>query len=810
MNQNDNPIVGKESFPDNLASDKVKESKDYGLKVAHAIQYQWFKREGSNGCQYYDRLNDFYLRRLYYHGEQPISKYQDRMKVNGDLSLLNLDWTPPSVLQKFVDRVVNGMSDRMLEPKAFAYDAPASGMRTLYQKTIEEDMIAKDFLNQTKNDFGIDAFNVPPDELPENDDELQLHMQLKYKPAIEIAEEIALSNVLEMNDFDETRKMYLTDQVVLGMGVVKHEYVKGQGIRVKYVDPEYVIHSFTEDPYFNDVFYWGEIKTIPTTELRKINPDLTDADIEKIANAGLNWSNQYRINMPYINDVFSKDTVTVMYFRYRTTKNFVYKRKFLSNNGERIIKKDDSFNPPEDNGLFEKVSKTEEVWYNGCLVLGTDYLLKWELEANMVRPESEFQKSHPIYIAHAPGLYKGTIDSIVKRSIQFVDQIALTHLKIQQVAQKIVPDGIYIDADGLNEIDLGNGAVYNPQAALDLYFSTGSVIGRSYTADGEYNHGKVPIQELSHNSGQNKIGTLINMYNYYLNMIRDVTGLNESVDASSLDPDSLVGVQKLAATNSNIATRHIFDSAKFMTERLCECLSIRISDVLEYAPEREEFAQQIGKYNVAILDEIKSLYLHSFGIYLEVSPDEEEKAALERDIQLAISRDQIGLEDSIDIRSVRNIKLANELLKFKKRVKAKHDQEQKLVEMEYQNQNNIDSANAAAAAKQQQIQAEAQAKMQVNNSLIEGEMRKLQFEAELKKELMDKEFNFNMQLKGIEANSLKERDQYKEDEKNKRTKIQATQQSKMISQRNQDSPPIDFESTEDTLDGFGLEQFNVS
>jgi hypothetical protein len=367
---------------------------------------------------------------------------------------------------------------------------------------------------------------------------------------------------------------------------------------------------------------------------------------------------------------------------------------------------------------------------------------------------------------------------------------------------------VYIDADGINEVDLGTGAAYNPEDALRLYFQTGSVIGRSMTVDGDMNHGRIPIQELNTNSGQGKITALINAYNQYLSMIRDVTGLNEARDASTPNPDALVGVQKLAALNSNTATRHILEGSLFITRRLSEALSCRIADILEYSDFKEQFAMQIGKYAVGILDEIKDLYLHDFGVFIEVSPDEEQQAQLEANIQMALQRDQISLEDAIDIRQMKNLKLANELLKVKRKEKQRMDMEQEQAKINMQTQGNIQSSQAAAQAALQKVQAESQAKAQLAQAQMQFDIQRMQAEAQIKEQLMSVEFSYNMQLKGMEVEKIKELDMDKEKAKDERTKLQATQQSKLIEQRQKDLPAMDFESEEDSLDGFSLEQFN--
>jgi len=802
--------IASTSFPTQFVSDSEKASSEFGIQVGQAIQYEWFKRDG-NGCRFYSQWREFNRLRLYSRGEQSVAKYKNELSVDGDLSYLNLDWTPIPIIPKFVDIVVNGMSDRLFDVKAYAQDAMSSAKRSKYQDMIEAQMVSKDLLLQVKEDFGVDPFTVAPDDLPNSDEELSLYMQLNYKPAIEIAEETAINTLLDQNHYSQTRQRVDYDLTTLGIGIAKHEFLKGDGVRVEYVDPANVVYSYTEDPYFKDTFYWGEIKTVAITELIKIDPTLTREDLEEISKYSQSWYDYYNVAELYQNDMFYRDTATLMYFNYKTTKKFVYKKKINETGGSKVIEKDDTFNPPDEmmeEGRFEKIEKTIDVWYEGVMVMGTSILLKWEMAENMVRPKSASQYAVPNYVACAPRMYKGNIESLVRRMIPLADQIQITHLKLQQVMSRIVPDGIFIDADGLNEVDLGTGNAYNPEDALRLYFQTGSVVGRSYTQDGEFNNARVPIQQLTSNSGQSKITALIGNYNHYLSMIRDITGLNEARDGSTPDPYALVGVQKLAALNSNVATRHILDGSLYILKSMAEALSCRVADILEYADFKEEFANQIGKYNVSILNDIKDLYIYDFGVFIEVAPDEEQKAMLEQNIQMALSKNDINLEDAIDIREIRNIKLANQLLKLKRKKKQEREEAMQLQQQQTQMQQQFQSQKIAADAEMMKIQAEGQQKVQVKQAEVAFDIERMQMEAQLKNQLMQQEFNFNMQLKGLDEELIAGREDMRENAKGKRISQQNTEQSKLINQRKNNLPPINFESNEDSLDGFDLAEFD--
>ena len=802
-------LLNPAGFPDQFASDAEKATMEYGLQVGQAIQYEWF-RKGGGSCRYYSQLQSFNQLRRYARGEQSVAKYKNELAVDGDLSYLNLDWTPVPILPKFVDIVVNGMSNRLFHVKAYAQDALSSEHRNKYQKLVERDMLNKDIFSDFQESFGINPFMTDVEELPENDEELQLHMQLKYKPSIEVAEEEAINTILDENHYLDVKRRIDYDMTVLGVGMAKHQFLPGSGIQIDYVDPANVVYSYTEDPHFKDCFYWGEIKTLPIAELIKIDPDLTNEDLYKISQYSQGWYDYYNVNKFYENSLFYKDTATLLYFNYKTTKKFVYKKKMLEGGGERMIEKDDSFNPPEEmmkEGKFERVEKTIEVWYEGIMVAGSNIILKWEMAKNMVRPKSASQHAMPNYVACAPRMYKGNIESLVRRMIPFADQIQISHLKLQQVVAKMVPDGVFIDADGLSEVDLGTGQAYNPEDALRLYFQTGSVVGRSYTQDGEFNNARVPIQQLNTSSGQSKMAALIGNYNHYLGMIRAVTGLNEARDGSTPDPNALVGVQKLAALNSNTATRHILEGSLYISRTIAEGLSLRIADLLEFAPFKEEFANQIGKYNVDRIEDIKDLYLYDFGIFIEVAPDEEEKAMLEQNIQMALSKNDINLEDAIDIREVRNLKMANQLLKLKRKRKQDADREAAAMKQQMTAQTQFQSQQISAQAAQQKIQLEGEMKMREKQAEVAFEIEKLKNEASLKQQLMTYEFQLNMQLKGVEESQINKREESREKAKSDRISQQNTEQSQLINQRKKDLPPINFESKEDSLDGFDLAEF---
>jgi len=774
-------------FPSQVVSDAEKATWEYGEQVAQAIEQEWFRNGRTNGNRYLTSWNNYHQLRLYARGEQSIQKYKDELAINGDLSYLNLDWKPVPILSKFVDIVVNGISQKTYDIKAYAQDPESIKKRTEYASKIYEDMLSLDYLEIIKNTLGIDLYQSPDlDVVPETKDELELHMQLSYKQSIEIAEEEAISSVLAQNKYDLIRRRLNMDLTVCGIAAAKTNFNTANGVTVDYVDPAYLVYSYTEDPNFEDIYYVGELKAITIPELKKEFPNISEEELERIQSMPNNRS--------YITGWgdYDENTVQVLYFDYKTYHNQVFKIKQTDQGLIKAIEKPDTFNPPE-NDNFERVSRSIEVLYSGAKVLGSNTMLKWELAENMSRPMADTTKVKMNYAICAPRIYKGRIESVVGKCIGFADMIQLTHLKLQQVISRLVPDGVYLDMDGLAEVDLGNGTNYNPAEALNMYFQTGSIVGRSLTQEGDMNPGKVPIQELNSSAGGAKIQSLIQTYQYYLQMIRDVTGLNEARDGSTPDRNTLVGLQKIAANASNVATRHIVQSSLYITLKLAENIGLKIADALEFPLTKASLQNSISTFNIKTLEEIVNLNLHDFGIFLELEPDEEQQAKLEENIQVALQSGGIDLEDAIDLRQIKNLKLANQMLKVKRKAKGEKEQANQQANIQAQAAAQADAAEKTAMTEVQKQQAISGANVEYEKAKSEFEKDRMQLQAQLDQQKIQQEHQNAMELKGLEREQMQEKEALIEDRKDKRIKMEGTQQSKMIEQRNLDGPAIDFE-----------------
>ena len=791
------------SFPNQVVPEAEKRSWEYGLQVAQAIENEWFRGGRVNNSRWNNGYQNFNRLRLYARGEQPIQKYKDELSINGDLSYLNLDWKPVPIIPKFVDIVVNGIASKNYDIKAFAQDPFSQKQRTNYASGVLKDMMAKPLIDSIEQNLGATLYNtLDPANLPQSKEELEVHMQLSYKQSVEIAEEEVINNILDFNKYDLTNKRLTEDITTIGIGACKTTFNKAEGVTIDYVNPANLVYSYTNDPNFQDIYYVGEIKAITVPDLKKEFPDLSEEQLSRIAKFPGREGKMNGVNN-------NNDLIQVLYFEYKTYIDQVFKIKKTDTGLEKALEKPDFFAPPPSDN-FDRVSRSIEVLFTGAKVMGVNEMLSWDLSENMTRPTSDLTKVNMNYCIVAPHMYQGRIDSLVNRITSFADMIQLTSLKLQQVIQRMVPDGVFVDVDGLAEVDLGNGTNYNPQEALNMYFQTGSIVGRSLTQDGDPNRGKVPIQELQSSSANGKIQSLINTYQYYLQMIRDVTGLNEARDGSTPDKSTLVGLQKLAANASNTATRHILDASLYLTLRTCENVSLRVADMIDFDLTNAALVKSLGKFNTATLQEIDTLHLYDFGVFLELEPEEEEKAMLEQNIQMALQQNQIYLEDAIDIREVRNITLANQVLKYKRIRKQEADQKAKKAEIQAQSEAQQKASETAAMQEVQKQQALAQTEIQIEQAKSQFEIQRMQSEAVIKKQIMAEQFQYDLQLAQGQLQVTQQKEKEIEDRKDKRTKIQASQQSQLINQRQNDSLPTDFESAGDNnLGGFGLEQFNA-
>jgi hypothetical protein len=663
-------IIPNVGFPDHLAPDEVKNTEEFGLQMAEAIQWEWFRKPTGGGqCPFYDQRELYHQLRLYARGEQDTKIYKDLIAGDGDEAYTNYDFRPIQVAPKFVKIIVNQMSERLFDIKAEATDKYSTDLKDDYRNALQSVMISRPIMEEAQKVLGLDMFPEGFDKYPHTQEELDLHMQLEYKPAIEIACEEAFKFTLDLNDYAETQSKVIEDIVVLGKGGAKHFTDTGKGIAVSYLDPALVVHSFARKRDFTDVYYYGEVERITINELKRIsNGRFSEDDLRRIAAQSsefFRYQNNTNEGSNINSDDFAGMMVDVLFFTYKSTNTMAFKKKGISNGGFKMTKKESTFTKGKYAEGYDSVKKTIDVWYEGALVLGTQYIFNYKLCENMIRPNGLLNRTVSNYVMYAPELYQNRTRSTLQRIIPYIDQMQQIHIKIQQIVAKSRPNGIYIDVAGLEEVDMGDGNTLTPLELLKIYDQTGNVIGTSVTSEGDYNYGRQPITEL-HNGVPTGIGEFINLYNHYLNLVRDAIGIPQGADASTPHPDMLVGVQQQLALNSNTALRHILDSSLAISQNIGKGLALRLKDIFKYSNLKQVYINAIGKINVDILKALENYHLHDLGINIELKPDFKEQQDLENNINNALSKGLIDVSDVIDIRAIKNLKLANQLLKVRK------------------------------------------------------------------------------------------------------------------------------------------------
>lgn len=799
MAENKYQVSQSVSFPSQLDPFEKKLTKEFGLSVGSAISAEWFSTAGGGKCRFYTSQSEFYLRRNYASGNIDMRKYHPKLGTNGDVSLLNLSKKPLTRLPKLVNLLVNGMCDRGHTVEASAIDPISQQNKQKYRQKIKDDMDSKEIIDLAKDKFGVDIGSMPTDKLPETDDELNLHLQLEWKPSCELSAQLAIKAVMEENLFDLTiDRQGKRDLVVDGAYCVKSRFNPVRGIDLKRIDIADMIWSETIDPYFRDCFYKGHVERVLTSDILIEYPDLCNEENkqvkEQLMNQGLWWSNTYGLGNKM------KGHSYLLNFTYKTTREYYNKIKYKAN-GEKIVSK--AYSDFDESKLkekgqkndFKRVSKVEEVLFEGVMVLGTNIILKWELAKSMSRPNSNKQKVCEQYNIIAPSFENGRIISPVSLMIPIEDILNVIELKAEQILQGITPDGVAFDLDAIAEIELGDGKTNSAQEQFNMYLQKGSFFYRSYGQNSDYNNAQKPFMEIRTGDSLNKLQALRNENKEYLMQLTDVIGLNQYSDASNPDKDSLVGIGKLASLNSNLATRHILKGAGFITLKTAETILYIVQDILRYYPSlKEDFIRKIGATAVEDLESIANLHLSDFALNLYLEQDDEEKAMLDQDLTLAIEQGLITIADKYKVKNIKIFKQAIAYLGVLTEKASKKQQEQKAQEAQQKSDMDIRTSQQSNQFAQQTIQMQMQADDVKQEAIGSWEIEKERIRQEGAMELEKLKGQNNLELQELVNSGKIEVTHKLEDEKDRRIDKQSTNTSILNDAKENNKGIVDFEA----------------
>lgn len=777
-------------FPDPLAPYEEKISKEYGLRYAKAIEGQWGSTD-STSSTYGGRKNIFARNRDYANGTQDTSIYKQLLNAldpnNGDGSLMNLDFTSVPILPKFVRVVVNKILSRNPYPNLEAVDPLSSSEKNREKNRIKNQIKLRPQLQKLKELTGEVLVGEDPDTLPETIEEAEILMDTNIKTDAEIAAQVATDMTLSWNNFeDNTFRRCVNDLAALGMSVVKRTNDSNYGIRVEYVDPVNFVHSYTDDPNLDDIVYAGCVREIPLQELKRLAGDqLTEQDLQKITKNAKRASSNRSMKAPYYPSKIDKSqyggyTVEVLDFEFKSVDcmHFEEKENRFGNTGFFF----QGMKYKERTGsVYERTPHKMEVEtvYSGMYILGTDHILNYGRTANVPKNIHDISRAKLSFSAVAVNLNDQLPKSMVDSCVGFADMLQLTHLKLQQAIAKAKPDGLVIDIEGLENVQLGKGGELQPLELHDIYEQTGVFYYRSKNPEGGFQN--PPVREIG-NSIRN-INELIALYNHYLRMIRDTTGINEAVDASTPKSDALVGVREQAIAASNNATYDVTNAAMVLYKKVCQdvvkCLQILPPESVIF----KAYENAIGETNMGVLSSFSELPMYNFGVQVQREMEDKDRVYLEQNIQIALSQKELDLEDAMAVRAMKDVNQAEQLLMVRRKKRMKKQQEIAMQNSQMQSQQAQQAALVASQAKQQEMQMTAQLDAQKIQLETEAEIAIAKVKHEMQKEIEQLRIMNRSAEKGADQMARSQIEKQKDDRKDERVKKQAIEQSKLIAQR---------------------------
>ena len=752
--------------------------------------------DSSNDYSYNDKKQLFAKARSYAEGNQSVAKYKDLLDIEGDTSYMNIDWTPVSIIPKFVDVICGGMNNQEYEIKATAIDPISEKNRKTRKNKLFFNMKNKEFLSDMSQKSGQDF--MPKDYIPESQEDLDLFMRLNYKQEYEIALEQGIKFVFDTNNFEELRQRVIRDLVVVGLAALKTSISEDNGIKIKYVDPTNLITSYSTSPDFSNIQHAGEIYRITIGELKEMAGDqFTEEQYKEIAEKyAKREDNSYNAGTPNLgqsglfSDNYDNFSIEILDAEFMCAHTMKYEKKENSFGGYSVNKRKDTYKSPKKSKYKrEDISSTYKVVYTGKYIVGSDYIFDYKLMENMMRPNSNLTETKLSYIIYAPNMHKMSFTSMVRRMMPFADQIQLAHLKMQQILAKARPKGAAFEVGALENVSKGDGGNFTPLELQEIYDQTGNIYYRTINDEGQPST-SVPVQELENGIGRD-VMNLVQVYNHNLQMIRDVTGVNEAREGAQPSSEALVGIQKMQLMASNNATRGINDGYLHMTKLLGECVSMRLQDLVKYNKPLEGYVSALGSSVMEAFKINKDISNHDFGIILDVAPDEIEQQMIEQNIQISLAQKELRLEDAIMVRRIKNPKLANQMLILRREKYRKEMEEQARQAAEMNAMQQGKAAEMAQSMKQQEVAMSAKISAENLKLKHQTEMAKMEHEYKLKNMFEDANHKRKMEELKIQNSSKMVESKESLETKKEALEKNAHFQSKMIEQRKGREKPIE-------------------
>jgi hypothetical protein len=723
-------------FPSDFVSPQVKaDVRMWGLPAAKAIYYNT-KKSGaalfSNDLETLNKCLDYAL------GEQSQDIYKPVMGISAKNSKRNfvraMRWQIKNYATKRVNVAVSKIFNRNYEVTCDAIDPLALEEKEDYESRLRAYMKHSAWLREMglMQPDDMTAVGIPFKDIPKNDEERQVHMEMDYKHRGAMEIEMGTAKHLERNKFDNTRAMYDFDLFAFGVGSVWVGMDENMRPVVKRRNPTRMIVPYSESEDFSNIPYAGYLEDMTVGDLRKLNRTLSDQQIKDIGenHAKRQTDFHYRENSDTL-QFENVNKVQVMHFEILTTNEMVHLEKKDSFGNERFIEKDFSYYSTEKEqekfksryGNTRKIHRTKyHAVYEGYWVVGTDYVFNYGLKNHTERQRGNLGETRLGYKVFAPNMKSGKVVSTVKQMIPILDDLQSYNLKIQQIIGRAIPKGFGIDMYALRKADLKwDGRKMSDQEKIEMFVQSGIF---TYDSSGRYAPGSNYKPFIEAENG------MAGDIEYYLRLIQqaifeleEVTGINKIVAASSVHQDTGKGVAEMQQGASEVALDYLYRADKDIYTEVCKTLAVLHIQSVKYAGNKEYYTKSLGESTVDFLAG-KDLTKYDYGLMIQVAPTEDEWREFYVDVQGSIEKGILRNSDKILLRRIKNLKQAYVTLKVL---------EERRIEEQQQSKMNDIKANGEEQRASVQAKFEADRMLEEMKSQREERIKMIERETEMLK-----------------------------------------------------------------------------
>jgi len=723
----------KTDFPSHLIDPREK-GRDWVLQYCKAA---WSSFENDNPREiFYHARYRYEVIMQYAVGNQSINKYRPLMQVDeaSNEDWLNIDWSVMPIVPKF-RRIALGKLNKV------GYNIVATPIDSLANEEVQDyfaTLKAKIQLREEAAKLDPSLLETPALQLMPNEakdmEELEMQMNYTFKHQMAIEAEMGIKLVLEQNQIEKLREGIRQDLFDYGVSGYK-EYIDSNGaIKIRKVNPRNILINNCKNKDFSDAAYIGEITEMTIADLKQMaGNQFSEQEYEEIAKKHVGFlgnPKEWPSSLSVYNKGYDRFRIRILDLEFFSVNEMVFEQR-IDRRGNKVYARGKYDDKNKRKDKFERVAY--KVVYKGKWIIGTDYIFDYGLCTNMKRAKSSLMDTQMSYHLMAPEFWDMKAYGIMPYLLPMADAIQIAWYRLQNAINQARPKGIMIEMGALEDIPLGAGGKrLTPMKVLDLYNKTGTLVYRKSDPQGRMSNYK-PIEELENGLGRDVMNYWQIIQNN-IQLIRDVTGMNEMTDGSTPDPRTLTTVAKLAYEGTNNALTNIVQGEKQLLESLSNAIILRLQDVAAEG-EVKGYVRALGSNTMKFFKASPNLGLYEFGIFLEDKPTDEERAMLQQQVMAGQGNGMLDIEDAIVIQNTDNLKVAQQLLayKIKKRRKEEEDKAMRMQQMNVQVQQ--ESAMVAEQAKQQTIQAEGQ---------IKGQL--IQLEKEYDAKILEMKYKYEIEL----------------------------------------------------------------